>query len=156
MSQIFNYSLSTWIGLRHAKMCLRACAKCSNSDSSHACAKYHSGICSPLIHSIVSSDSVSGLRRPWSDYADAQADLGLRCPHMPEDIFSHDAVLLEFILSCLVYIPNYLSQTTVTQNNNFSCTCRWQVIRACVFEEKVMPCLYANLRNEFQFYIRAI
>ena len=48
-------------------------------------AKTHPGIWSLFIHSIVSNDSVSGQRRPWSDCADAQADLGLRCPHMPED-----------------------------------------------------------------------
>ena len=49
--------------------------------------------CSALIqiHSIVSYDSVSGQRRPRSDCADAQADLGLRCSHVPEDMFSHDA-----------------------------------------------------------------
>ena len=29
---------------------------------------------------------------------DAQADLGHRCPHMPEDTFSHDAAHL---ISCL-------------------------------------------------------
>ena len=27
--------------------------------------------------------------------ADAQADLGLHCPHMPEDTFSHGAANLE-------------------------------------------------------------
>ena len=29
----------------------------------------------------------SGQRRSWSNCADAQADLGLRCPHMPEEHF---------------------------------------------------------------------
>ena len=48
------------------------------------CAKSDPGICSPLIHSIVANDSVSGQRRPRSDCADAQADLGLRCPHVPD------------------------------------------------------------------------
>ena len=52
--------------------------------SSCAYAKYHPGICSQFIHSIVSNDSVSGQGRPWSACADAQADLGLRWPHMPE------------------------------------------------------------------------
>ena len=66
--------------------------------SAHA----YSDICSPLIHSIVSNDSISGQWRPrsdcasgqwrpWSDCADAQSDLGLRCPHMLEDTFSHGA-----------------------------------------------------------------
>ena len=50
--------------------------------------KVSSGICFPLKHPVVSNDSVSyGQRRPWSACADAQADLGLRCPHMPEDTF---------------------------------------------------------------------
>ena len=34
-------------------MCLRACAKCTDSDSSHAWAKSHHDIFSPLIHSSV-------------------------------------------------------------------------------------------------------
>ena len=42
-----------------------------------------------FIHFVVSNDSVCGERRPRSDCADAQADLGLRSPHMPEDMFSH-------------------------------------------------------------------
>ena len=42
-------------------------------------------------YSFVSNDSVCGQRMPWSDCADAQADLGLRCPYMPEDTFSHGA-----------------------------------------------------------------
>ena len=44
-----------------------------------------------LILFIVPNDSVSGQRRPWSDCADAQAVLGLRCPHMPEDTCSRGA-----------------------------------------------------------------
>ena len=43
-----------------AKMCLPAYAKCTDLCSSHAGAKSHPGSCSPLIHSIVSNDSVSG------------------------------------------------------------------------------------------------
>ena len=53
--------------------------------------KYSPGICSSFIHSIVPNDSVNGQRRSESDCADAQADLGIRCPHMPEDRFSHGA-----------------------------------------------------------------
>ena len=41
------------------------------------------------VHSVVSDDSISGQWRPWWDCADAQAGLGFRCPHMPEDTFSH-------------------------------------------------------------------
>ena len=54
--------------------------------SSCACTRYHSGHCSLLIQSVVSNDSVSRQGRPGSDRADAQADLGLRCPHMPRHI----------------------------------------------------------------------
>ena len=48
-------------------------------SSSCACVMYHSGLCNRDMH----FGSEKG--RPWSDCADAQADLGLRCPHMPED-----------------------------------------------------------------------
>ena len=53
------------------------------------CAKPHPALCSPVKCSIVFNESVCGQRKPWSDCADAQADLGIRCPHMPEDTFSH-------------------------------------------------------------------
>ena len=75
----------------NAYMCLRACAQCTNSDSSHACAKSYPGMCSPLIHCVVPNDSVRGHLRSWSACVDAQVDLGLRCPHMPKDTFSHGA-----------------------------------------------------------------
>ena len=45
-----------------------------------------------FIHSVASNDSVSGHGRPRSDCVDAQAGLGLRCPHMSEDTFSRGAV----------------------------------------------------------------
>ena len=64
--------------------------------SSFACAKYHPSLCSPFIHSVVSDDFVSGQWRPWSDCADAQADLGLRCPHMPDDTFLLGAANIPF------------------------------------------------------------
>ena len=71
-------------------------AKYTNSDLLHACARSHPGIYPPLIHSLVSNDSVSGQRRTWSDCADVQADLGLRRSHMLEDTFSHGAAYLIF------------------------------------------------------------
>ena len=77
-----------WIWLRQAKKCLQASAKCTSSASSQACAKPYLGICSPKIHSIVSNYSVSGQRKPWSDCADAQSDLGLLCPHMLRHVFA--------------------------------------------------------------------
>ena len=61
----YNYGLATPLfhimkfcyasyGPRQAQRCIRACAKCSGSDSSHSCAKSHPGICYQLIYSIVS------------------------------------------------------------------------------------------------------
>ena len=55
------------------------------------CAKYHRVLCAPFIHSVVSSDCVSGQWRPWSACVDAQADLGPRCSHLPGDSLSHGA-----------------------------------------------------------------
>ena len=43
------------------------------------------------LRSTVTIDYISGQRRPRSVCADAQADLGLCCPHMSEDTFLHDA-----------------------------------------------------------------
>ena len=57
----------------------------------YTCAKSHSGIYSPLKHSIVSNDIVWGEQRPRSDCPDGQADLGLCYPHMPADTFTDDA-----------------------------------------------------------------
>ena len=52
--------------------------------SSCTCVKYYPGLCSLFIQSVVSNDSVCGQWRPRSDCANAQADLGLHCPHMPQ------------------------------------------------------------------------
>ena len=59
--------------------------------SSCACTKSYPGIFFPLKHSLAANDSVCGQQRPWSDFANAQADLGRRCPHMPKDTFLHGA-----------------------------------------------------------------
>ena len=48
---------------RQKRMYLRACAKCTDSDSSDACANSHPDICSRLIHSVMSNDSISRQRR---------------------------------------------------------------------------------------------
>ena len=42
-------------------------------------------------YTTVSIDSVSGQRRPRSACANAQADQGLRCPHIAKGPFSCDA-----------------------------------------------------------------
>ena len=43
-----------------SEKCLRGCAKCADSHHPCACARSHQGLCSPLIHSVVSNDSGSG------------------------------------------------------------------------------------------------
>ena len=66
---------------RQAKRCLRTCANALIQIN--PAQKPHSGICSPVIHSTVSNDFVSGQQRPWLYCGYVLADLGLRCPHMP-------------------------------------------------------------------------
>ena len=70
--------------------------------SSCACAKYHSGLCSLFIHSVVSNNCVSTQWRLWSDCADARADLGLRCPHMSEETFSHGEIITIMLIDTLL------------------------------------------------------
>ena len=66
-----------------------------------------------VIMTQVSNDSVSRQWRPWSDYAaDAQADLDLRCLHMPKDTFSHDTALV-----CGAQIPHI--NTCTMQHQSF-------------------------------------
>ena len=55
------------------------------------------GLWSPFIHSVVTEDSAGGQWRPWSDCAYAQSDLGLRCPHLPEDTFLYSAWVFLFL-----------------------------------------------------------
>ena len=55
------WSLISSYGPSQANMYLHTCAKCAFT-SSCACAKYLFGLCSPLIHSIIPNDSVSGKR----------------------------------------------------------------------------------------------
>ena len=78
-----------WMGRAKRKGVFEYVQNDSDSDSPHACAKSNPDICSSFIHSVVSSNSVNGQWRPWSDCADAQADLGLRCPYMPTNTFLH-------------------------------------------------------------------
>ena len=68
--------------------------------SSCAWAKYHPGLCSPFIHFIVYYNSGSRQWRPWSDCVDAQADLGLRCRHMPEGTFLHGPAHVYSRMNC--------------------------------------------------------
>ena len=84
---------------RDKQKCMVKHAQNARADLSHVFWKSHSGICSSLIHFIASNDYVSGQQRPWSDCADAQADLGLGCPHMIEDTFSHSAANMVITLA---------------------------------------------------------
>ena len=52
----------------------------------------------------MSNNSVSWQRMPWSDCADAQAGLGLRCPHMPEDTLSHGVAQVKIRVNLLAHI----------------------------------------------------
>ena len=72
---------------RQAKKYFRTCTKCADLDHLPR-SQWIIRVCSPLIHSIVSNDTVSGQGRPRSDCADAQSDRRLRCPHMPEILFT--------------------------------------------------------------------
>ena len=92
--------------------------------SSCTCAKYHPGLCSPSIHFKVSNDFVRGQWRPWSDCAEAQADLGLCYPHMPEEMFSHGAtyMLMISLISQLIIVTivkriNLIQLHVWNQNN---------------------------------------
>ena len=77
--------------------------------SSCACAKYPGLLLS--IHSVVFIDSVSGQWRSC-----AQAALGLRCPHMPEDTGEQKPGIYVFARrGCLIPMHCYSVQT----NSNF-------------------------------------
>ena len=57
----------TLYGPRQTKRYIRACAKCTNSDSSHVCAKSHPGNCSPSQRSIVSCPMIQFVDRKGPD-----------------------------------------------------------------------------------------
>ena len=57
----------------------------------------------PSIHTFYSfNDSVSGQWMPWWDCADAQADLGIRCPHMLEKKYFRMARPLYLMLIAVI------------------------------------------------------
>ena len=105
--------LSFSTGPRQAKKCFRTCAKIQINLRMR---KVSSGLYSPFIHSVVSNDSVSGKRMLWSDCADAQAGLGLRCPHMPEDTFSHGTVQPITSYPCLMNKKIFLLDRNALQS----------------------------------------
>ena len=79
------------------------CAKYTDSDSFCAYVKYHSDLCSPFIHSVISNDSVNRKGRPWSDCANAQADLGFHCPQCPKTRFRIVRAIHPFRHECFYY-----------------------------------------------------
>ena len=92
------------IGLRQVKMCLRACAKYTDSDSSYACAKSHPCICSPLMHSTVFNDSVSRQQNP---------DQTVTMSHyvrLIEILLPADKLLLVYVQPGLDFGYSYLSK----------------------------------------------
>ena len=72
--------LSEYIGATPREKVPLKVRKIRRSRPFCACTKYHPGLCTPFIH-VLFNISIDGQWRPWSDCADAQADLGLRCPH---------------------------------------------------------------------------
>ena len=93
--------LILYMGNAMRKSAFERAQKIRRFRSSWAYAKYHPSLCYPFIYSVVSNNTVSGPRRSWSACADAQADLGLHCPHMAEDTSSHSAALMIFFLKSL-------------------------------------------------------
>ena len=89
--------------------------------SSCACAKYLSGLCSPIMHTVVSNDYVGGQRRLWSDWADAQADLGLRCPHMPEGMFPYGVAQMRSVFLLAGIRRDAMKNKLICQNEVARC-----------------------------------
>ena len=91
-------------------------------------------LCYPHIRLILaqawkSNDSVSGKWRPWSDCADAHAYQDLRCPHMPENMFSHGGSYM-IIMSFLMKRTSSW-QTLITEIGPEISTTAWCMYTAC-------------------------
>ena len=142
---------------RQTKKCLRElwCAKYTDSYSSNAFAKFQPGICSPLIHSIMSIDYASGQRRPWSDCVDTQVDLGIRCPHMLEDTFTHGATQL-FTSNEIYHRENvhYTAgkQQMISTDCIYSRPSLFQLQRLIVHAKSKKPVLQNSATSGIDFY----
>ena len=101
---------------------------------------YHPGLCSPLINSIVSNDSCSGQRRPWSVCADAQSDLGHRCLHMPEGTVSHGATHMTILYK----------DADSAGGQNFDCN--WRVLLLWPYIESFNQSLIHFEKRVFQHF----
>ena len=87
ISLLFRLSSKTLLWAASFEKVPANISKMRRFRSSCACEKYHPGLCSPIKHSVVYNDSISGQWRPWPECANAQADLDLRSPHTPKDTF---------------------------------------------------------------------
>ena len=101
------------------KKCLRTYTKWADSDHP----AYLQNIIrlfasrSYIFCSIQRFDSVSRQWRSWSDCADAHANLGLRCPHLPKGTFPHGAEnTREFEMNCLLSSSSISTWGTIKTN----------------------------------------
>ena len=81
-----KYSIFLYLGHVKRKGVIEHAQDDPDSLSSHACAQSHLGNCSPLIHSISQMILLADSGSP---------DQTARCPHMPEDRFSHGTAHLK-------------------------------------------------------------
>ena len=88
--------------------------------SSCVCAKHYPGLCSAVIYSVASNDSVMEQRRPRSDCADAQSDLGLRCSHMTRRHISLWVLISVFVYNTAVFLqyPRFLTLLNKKEGND--------------------------------------
>ena len=97
---------------------------CEQRRSRSACAFVQSDysiLCSST-YTTVSIDSVSGQWRPWSACANAQADLGLRCPQIawgPFMCVAHHMQLLTYDYVLILYIQSVV--ICIIQRQIFNC-----------------------------------
>ena len=98
-SLFYNGRVKRKSAFSHAKMHIQIILRMRKVSSGHLLS----------IHTFCSIQYVSG-QWPWSDCADAQADLGLRCPHRPEETFSPGMtqyILHQFFFYFLVQVYTF-------------------------------------------------
>ena len=88
----------------------------------------------------------------WFRCADAQADLGLRCPHMPKDTFSYDAAHMRKDIFCSFTTENCYCPYVTGRAPVFRCVIN---IIACLAEFNI--CSRHNLwyMNIFFFFFHS-
>ena len=85
-----------------AKTCLQTCADCTDSYS-HACAKSHLGICSPLIHCVVSNNLLADSEGPNQTARIPRLIGALCCTFKLEDKFSNGAYVVYFSIIIIIF-----------------------------------------------------